>query len=988
MLEGVTMYLKEIRINGFKSFANKIEIELQQGITGIVGPNGSGKSNIVDAIRWVLGEQSVKSLRGDGSMSDVIFSGSKTRNALNVASVTLVFDNSDHFLPLDYEEVAIKRRVYKDGTNEYFLNNEKCRLKDITNILLDSGIAKEGFNIISQGRIEEILSSKPNERRVIFEEAAGVLKYKRRKEETIRKLERTTDNMNRVNDIIKELETQVEPLKEQSEKAQIYLKASDELKDIEIALITNDITNINYTYQKNKEQADKLNNELLSLTTDNSSKEAEIAKKKLEISKIEEELAAKQKEYVAVSTKVEQLNGQRQIVIERQKYEVEDTKLHEQILNLKEQLLTIDNDINVLNLDLKNSNIKLKELDQQLMDNNLIYKELKDKKDKTNTDLSKIIFNTNVLKNKQEYITESIENNSSLPSAVRSVLNNPKLRGIHNTIGNILEISEEYVTAITTALGLSSTFVITDSEITAKEAINYLKENNLGRATFFPLNIIKPKYIDNDTLDILKSDEDYIGRASDLVKYDNLYHNIVLNQLGNVIVVRDINAGNRISKKINHSYKIVTLDGELFHVGGSITGGTQAKIKNIITEKYELETIIKDIEKNTLMIKDLENNINELDYQLKAIEDKIYLLNKDKMLLMEEIKTKNINFNVLTNKKENINNTINGTNNILNKALSKEEEQIIEAYYQALNDKTILEKTIEELKRRKQINNDELVDIEYNLKKENDSYREKSELLKNLEITINRMDVKLDNLLNTLNEEYNLTYEKAVTYYKLDIPVEEARSKVNKLKNTIKDLGVVNIGAPEEYEKIRTRYDFLLKQYQDLVNAKNTLNEIIEEMDTVMIKDFLDTFNIIRENFKTTFKELFGGGTADLELTDPNNILETGIEIIASPPGKKLTTISLLSGGEKTFTAISLLFAILKTKPVSFCVLDEVEAALDDVNVVSFGNYLLKLKSKTQFIVVTHKKKTMEYADVLYGITMQESGVSKLVSVKLENLSH
>ncbi len=982
------MYLKEIRINGFKSFANRIEIELEQGITGIVGPNGSGKSNIVDAIRWVLGEQSVKSLRGDGSMSDVIFSGSKTRNALNVASVTLVFDNSDHFLPMDYEEVAIKRRVYKDGTNEYFLNNEKCRLKDIVNILLDSGIAKEGFNIISQGRIEEILSSKPYERRIIFEEAAGVLKYKRRKEETIRKLERTDDNMNRVNDIIKELETQIEPLKEQSEKATIYLKATDDLKDIEIALITNDVTNINYTYQINKEQADKLNNELLSLTTVNSSKEAEISKKKLEISKLEEELSLKQKEYVDISTKAEQLNGQRQIVVERQKYEVEDTKLHEQILSLKEQLLTIDNDINALNLDIKNSTVEFNKLESQLNDHNYIYKELKDKKDKTNKDLSKMILNGNVLKNRQDYLTDSIENNSSLPSGVRSVLNNPKLRGIHNTIGNILEISEEYVTSITTSLGVSATFIITENEEACKEAINYLKENNLGRVTFFPLNVIKAKYIDNDTLTILESDPDYIGRASDLAKYDNLYRNIVLNQLGNVIVVKDLSAGNRISKKINYSYKIVTLDGELFHVGGSITGGAQAKVKNIITEKYELETIIKDIDKNTLLIKEIENSINELDYQLKAVEDRIYLLNKDKMLLEEAINTKNITLKALNNKKENINHTINGTNNILSNALSKEEEQILGSYYQALNDKNIIEKTIDELKHHKQICNDELVDIEYNLKKENDTYREKSDTLKNLEITINRMDVKLDNLLNTLNEEYNLTYEKAVTYYKLELPVEEARTKVNKLKNTIKDLGIVNIGAPEEYEKIKTRYDFLLKQYQDLVNAKTTLNEIISEMDTVMIKDFLDTFSLIRANFKTTFKELFGGGNADLELTDPNNVLETGIEIIASPPGKKLTSISLLSGGEKTFTAISLLFAILKTRPVSFCVLDEVEAALDDVNVVSFGNYLLNLKSKTQFIVVTHKKKTMEYADVLYGITMQESGVSKLVSVKLENLSH
>ena len=980
------MYLKEIKTHGFKSFADKSNFELTNGITGIVGPNGSGKSNVVDAIKWVLGEQSVKSLRGDGNMTDVIFSGSKSRNALNVASVTLVFDNTDHYLSLDFDEVSVKRRVYKDGTNEYFINGEQCRLKDINDLFLDSGIGKESFNIISQGKIEEIISTKPSDRRIIFEEAAGVLKYKKRKEEALRKLDRTNDNMNRVDDIIKELETQVDPLKDQKEKAILYNETIDELEHIEIALIANDITSINYRYQDSKQKIEILNNELMGIITNNSTNEAKIETYKSKISSYDEKIKFKQEELIKLAALVEKINGEKSIILERKKYEVEDTKLYNNILTLKEESLKLETEINNLENEIKSLNSDLSNINNLLIDKDTEINNKKTNKEKLNNNLTDKIRLKNTLENKIYSLKESIENNSLLPFSVKSILNNPKLSGIHNVIGNLFEVSDEYSLAISTCLGGSASNIVVDNETCAKEAINYLKNNNIGRATFFPLNVIKPRYIEPDVISDITNIDGFIGVASDLVKNDKRYQNIITNQLGNVIVARDIDSANKISKKINYSNRIVTLSGELFHVGGSLTGGNNLKNKNIISEKYELEKSLNDLDKLTNEIKILEENINQNDYDLKSLEDKRYLLLKEKIEKEEIISSKNKLLNNYSNDLEKNNNEINGTNNIINNSLAKEEEEVLTKYYETLKEKDNINNELQNLIKEKSDLSDSLNEYEYELKKENTSINIKNKELKELEIDVNRMDVKLDNLLNTLNETYNMTYEKATSLYKLEINEEQARTKVNNLKRTIKELGVVNLAAPEEYDRVSERYEFLIKQRDDLVNAENILLDIIKEMDEVMEREFLKSFEIIRANFKQTFKDLFKGGTADLKMTSPSELLETGIEIVASPPGKTLKSISLLSGGEKTFTAISLLFAILKSRPVPFCILDEVEAALDEVNVDSFGQYLSCLKSSTQFILITHKKKTMEYADILYGITMQESGVSKLVSVKLEDI--
>lgn len=979
------MYLKKIIAQGFKSFADNTIIDLENNIAGIVGPNGSGKSNVVDAIRWVLGEQSVKSLRGEESMTDVIFSGSKSRNAMNSATVTLLFNNSDNYLNIAFDEVEIKRRLYKDGTNEFFLNGEKCRLKDINDLLMDSGIAKESFNIISQGKIDDILSSKPESRRIAFEEAAGVLKYKKRKVEALKKLDKTHDNMSRINDIISELETQIEPLREQKIKAIEYLDLNDELRELEISLITHDITEINSKYQSDKDKIDNLNKEILTLNVSTNTNEAKTSKYKSEISNIELEIKNYSKQLLEVTASIERVNARKQSIIERKKYKVDDIKLHNNLVKLHEDELKTKNDINACENEI---NVKNNELNHLLEAKDNIESDIiifKSNKQDCIDNLNKTIRNISNKNIKIASLKDSIDNNSSLPYAVKSVIENPKLRGIHNVIGSLIETDEKYSKAISVVLGANSSTIVVDDEICAKEAINYLKNNNLGRVTFFPLNTIKPKFIDSEVLNLLSSFNGFIDIASSLVKYDSKYENIIKNQLGNVIVVDNIDTANSISKKIAYKYRIITIAGEIIHVGGALTGGT-LKTRNIITDKYELENELKEVSKLEGIEKELENKINEIDHNLKALEDKLYLNTREKISIDDYIELKRKSIAELNGKLEEITNEIKGIDITLNNSLDEEENLVIKEYYKVLDEKENIESNLQILNNNKAKLNNELDEFEHIIKKDNSLYNEKVELLHSLEIEVNRADVKLDNLLSSLNENYSMTYEKAISLYKLNIEPNIARNKVNTLKRKIKELGPVNTAAPEEYERISARYEFLINQQQDLSKAEATLLEIIDEMDSVMKQEFLKTFKIISANFETTFKELFKGGHASLSLTDPNNLLETGIEIDACPPGKTLKSINLLSGGERTFTAISLLFAILKSRPVPFCILDEVEAALDEVNVESFGEYIKKLKDKTQFIIITHKKKTMEFVDILYGITMQESGVSKLVSVKLEEL--
>ncbi len=975
------MYLKEIKISGFKSFADKTNITLDDNITCIVGPNGSGKSNIIDAVKWVLGEQSIKSLRGSNNMSDVIFAGSKSRSPLNLASVSLVFDNSDSYLKVPYTEISVTRKVFRSGENEYYLNNEKCRLKDIYDLFLDSGMGKYAFNIISQGEVSKIISDSPYERRTIFEEAAGVLKYKRRKEEALKKLEKTNENLTRVKDIIKELEEQIEPLKIQSEQASKYLKIKENLEQIEIALIANDLEKLNVLYHEQTKQIEDLTNEIIEKTTNITNDDIELEKKKQELEKITTNLTSLQQNLLILTKEEEKLNGEKNIIKERSKYDAEDVKVHENITNLKEQKLSLNNKLLSIKTDLTILDNKIKEVLKDNSNKNNEYVSLNNTKEDIKNKISALENSKLQKEYKIKYLNDYIEN-SSFPVSIKRLLSNPKLIGIHNTISKLINIDEKYLLALDVSLGGAKDYLVVDNPNVAKTCINYLKENNLGRVTFFPLDVIKPRYIEDNILNVVNDMDGFIDILANLVSYDSNYKNIIFNQLGNVLVVDNIDNANKISKKINNKYKIVTLDGEIINVGGSITGGTVKK-KSIISEKYELENLLtkKDMEEKEIL--SLKQKQEEIDKNIKQLENILYEIGKNKILLTEEYNAKNENYKLLKNQLDRITLELNNLEDLEDNSINEDEEKILKKYYEVLKEKELVNKKIILLNEEKEKVSSLIEEYQAKYRLNNSNVRNLEEKKKTLEIESSKMSVKMDNLLNILSETYQMTFEKAKANYVLEEDIDVARKNVNSYKKELKEIGIVNLGAIEEYERVSKRYEFLTKQDNDLEEAITTLLKIINELDLVMEKEFIKTFKEIEIEFNNVFKELFKGGSAKLKLTDESNILETGVNIEVSPPGKKITSISLLSGGEKTLTAISLLFAVLNVKKIPFCLFDEVEAALDEANVDRVGTYFNKYIGKTQLIIITHKKKTMEYANTLYGITMQESGVSKLVSVKL-----
>ena len=975
------MYLKEIKISGFKSFADKTNITLDDNITCIVGPNGSGKSNIIDAVKWVLGEQSIKSLRGSNNMSDVIFAGSKSRSPLNLASVSLVFDNSDSYLKVPYTEISVTRKVFRSGENEYYLNNEKCRLKDIYDLFLDSGMGKYAFNIISQGEVSKIISDSPYERRTIFEEAAGVLKYKRRKEEALKKLEKTNENLTRVKDIIKELEEQIEPLKIQSEQASKYLKIKENLEQIEIALIANDLEKLNVLYHEQTKQIEDLTNEIIEKTTNITNDDIELEKKKQELEKITTNITSLQQNLLILTKEEEKLNGEKNIIKERSKYDAEDVKVHENITNLKEQKLSLNNKLLSIKTDLTILDNKIKEVLKDNSNKNNEYVSLNNTKEDIKNKISALENSKLQKEYKIKYLNDYIEN-SSFPVSIKRLLSNPKLIGIHNTISKLINIDEKYLLALDVSLGGAKDYLVVDNPNVAKTCINYLKENNLGRVTFFPLDVIKPRYIEDNILNLVNDMDGFIDILANLVSYDSNYKNIIFNQLGNVLVVDNIDNANKISKKINNKYKIVTLDGEIINVGGSITGGTVKK-KSIISEKYELENLLtkKDMEEKEIL--SLKQKQEEIDKNIKKFENILYEIGKNKILLTEEYNAKNENYKLLKNQLDRITLELNNLEDLEDNSINEEEEKILKKYYEVLKEKELVNKKIILLNEEKEKVSSLIEEYQAKYRLNNSNVRNLEEKKKTLEIESSKMSVKMDNLLNILSETYQMTFEKAKANYVLEEDIDVARKNVNSYKKELKEIGIVNLGAIEEYERVSKRYEFLTKQDNDLEEAITTLLKIINELDSVMEKEFIKTFKEIEIEFNNVFKELFKGGSAKLKLTDESNILETGVNIEVSPPGKKITSISLLSGGEKTLTAISLLFAVLNVKKIPFCLFDEVEAALDEANVDRVGTYFNKYIGKTQLIIITHKKKTMEYANTLYGITMQESGVSKLVSVKL-----
>ena len=978
------MYLKSIKAQGFKSFADKLDLEIKDGITAIVGPNGSGKSNIVDAVKWVMGEQSVKSLRGSDNMTDVIFSGSKDRPMQSRAMVALTFDNSDHYFNSEYSEIEVKRIVYRSGENEYLLNGNKVRLKDITNLFIDSGAGNDSFNIISQGNIADVINSKPEARRTIFEEAAGVLKYKKRKEESLRKLDRTKENLFRINLVIEELKTTVEPLKEQSEIAKKYVSFKDELKEIEIGLITSDITNINNNYQILKDDVKRIQEELLDKEGINNANSASIEKLKIELTKLEEIISEKNALLISLNNELAKLNADRIMMIERKKYDYDKDQISNVIISLKEDILALNKDASIFKKDIEefkkkyNDESKIKgELDDKVLNNKVLRSGLLAK-------LANINKNILSVENKIEILENNISSNAKVPSSVQSILSNPRFSDVYGTISSLVETSDEYLNALDTALGASANFLVTANEKVIKNAISYLKENNLGKATFFPINIIKPRYVDHEIVNRLTEVKGYINTLNNLVKCDERYRDVVDNQIGNVIVVTDMDAMNMIGRIIDYKYRIVTLDGEILHAGGSVTGGSSKK-KSIISDKNELEKLKYDLESlrhdETNVTKDLSKAVaDEETINGNLIDSERKLISYNEVINQKETLLDNINKSILEKEE-----SLKAQESLSSNKLDKEIDEIMENYNKVLTNRDLLAKELNSLQNDKLSLSSDILEEENKLRNQNTEYNKLSNELKEKEIQIGKYDVKLDNLLLNLSENYQLTYEKAKLEFHLEINENEARNRVNKIKREINALGEVNVGAIAEYERLGQRYDFLTKQQADLETASQELLDVIDEMDKIMVDKFQVTFEKIKDEFAHVFKKLFKGGKGILKLTDPENILTTGIDIIAEPPGKKLNSIQLLSGGEKTLTAISLLFAILNVKTVPFIILDEAEAALDEANVDTFGEYIKEKKDKSQFILITHKKRTMEYADVLYGITMQESGVSKIVSVRLED---
>ncbi|MDX8045024.1 chromosome segregation protein SMC [Gracilibacillus sp. S3-1-1] len=1180
------MYLKQLDTIGFKSFAERVKIEFVSGVTAVVGPNGSGKSNITDAIRWVLGEQSAKSLRGS-KMEDIIFQGSDTRKPLNVAEVTLTLDNSDNALPVDYQEISITRRVYRSGESEYLMNKQPCRLKDITELFIDSGLGREAFSIISQGKVEEILSSKSEERRVIFEEAAGVLKYKKRKKQAEYKLAETQENLNRVEDIIYEIDGQLEPLKEQASIAKEYLAQKDRLTNVEVGLLAKEIEELNQKWQDAKKQIAIKTQSLQKHQNWIVKQEAENDELKTTIQKMDDQIADLQESLLLETQELESLEGNKKIYHERfQHFQENKDKLEEEIKESKEkretssrtlaeeqeilkryndkhQALvtqikqlqenlekgknTLEEDIETLKSDYidllneqaakRNENNSIskqleriegkehvqsskwqdlhQEREQLKQSVNVAEKQYKDAEKQLHThqteheklerqisvesklldDMQQKLFKgyqmVENLKSKKEMLEDLKEDFQGFYYGVKEVLKarvQHTLTGIHGAIPELIEFDDQLVDAMETALGAQAQHIVVDNEKAARAAIGWLKKTNKGRATFLPIDAMKSKHIPSHLTQMLAEEEEFVGVAVDLIRFDSTYKPVMEALLGNVIIAKSLTAANQFAAKTGRRYRVVTLDGDVVNPGGSMSGGAKKKnnqslftrdreLKSL-TQKYkEYQARVEDYEeqiKNQKQLleklqvdkdsyyKELEgarntyqeslSNYKEWKLSLDHLNDRLSIHDQDKLQQEEDRKQlieqkqqleqdlKQLHTSIteldekiakLTDQHQNfeaeedqlkqklqalqveqaelrskrasqkekiakieteiaeVEETITAKQKQLEQLIAIKEGQQTEAEIdQAIEkkrqDKTALQQTVQEIRDSRVEAQQKVTTLDESIKSAKKEEYQLQEEVQAIEIDRSRLDIELENRLTKLENEYSMTFEKASSQYPQPENVETAKEQVKLIKKSIEELGTVNLGAIDEYDRISERYEFLTSQQSDLVEAKRTLYEIIAEMDEEMTRKFNETFSQIKEEFTVVFKRLFGGGHAELKLTEPDKLLETGVDIIAQPPGKKLQQLGLLSGGERALTAIALLFAILRVRPVPFCVLDEVEAALDEANVTRFAQYLRHYSNDTQFIVITHRKGTMEEADVLYGVTMQEAGVSRLVSVKLE----
>ncbi len=950
------MKLKKIQLNGFKSFGEKTEINFENNLNGIVGPNGSGKSNIIDAIKWVLGQQKSSDLRTKTNI-DVIFSGSEKKKPKNVAEVTLIFDNSDKYLDIDFTEVSFKRRLFRNGDNEYFLNGSKCRLKDINNLIMDKGFGKDSFSIISQGKVEEIIMSKPEKRREMIDEVAGVKKYRIKKNSVNRKLERLDVNLEKINFIVTEINSNLEPLKEAAKKAKLYKDYKEELTKKEKTLLANNI-------QISSEDLKHVEEEFFDIKKEVSINNKNISSIEKEMFLIDEKISNLQTEISDLNNSINLKANDEMILENKIALIAEKNKMYEDTddsLRI-EQLSKVIKDLKIEKNQLEIKNSEIMPIKNSLFDN---INKLKQDNQINKTKLYEL--------RKEEEQLKFMQKKNSYPFAVKKVLELAN-KDILGTIKDNIDVYVGYELAIATILGNRKNEIITIDEKVIKDVISYLKNNKLGKATFSPINKVKPRFIDNQTKEILSSNKDlFLGVAIDFVEYDNKYKNVISSVLGNVLVCKDIEQANNLNKLLNSKYQIITLEGDVFLTSGKISGGYDKNMSSANIEK-KLNSIIM--------------NINEM-------EEKISIDDKELERSSREFMEIKIELDVNINKLEKVNNELKEINmeynSLMQKGSSKGNLDVLDFEKELENIKVkkleILSKKNEKQNELK-INLKSKTQINSNLVNLRADYKTLSSKEAHLEVRAIQLKDKIKLLIEELSEKYNVSFKLAYeNSIKLD-SLEEYTKDVKTLKSKIQSLGFINEEAVVEYEKQKEKYDYYYNQKEDLESSKEKILLVLEKLDNFVVKKFDDAFTKLNFEFKQIFSQLFDGGNATLILTEPDDLLNTGVEIIAQPPGKKSQVIGLLSGGEKALTAISLLFAILRVRVVPFAILDEVEAALDEANVIRYIEYLKVFSLNTQFLIITHRQSTMEKVDKLYGITMVEKGVSSVLDIDLKSVNN
>lgn len=964
------MFLKKIEMQGFKSFADKVTISFDHQVTGIVGPNGCGKSNITDAVRWVLGEQSAKSLRGT-SMSDVIFAGSANRKTVNTAEVTLVFDNTQRFLNAEYDEIEITRRIHRGGEGEYYLNRVPVRLKDIQDLILDSGLGRDSLSMISQGNISSFAEAKPIERRALFEEAAGVAKYKKRKIESLNKLERTQDNIERMNDIISELERQVSPLKRAAKKAEIYREKKERLQAIEIAVLVDEIEFFNHQMEESKKTYFDIETKTTMNETTIQVQETANSEFKKEQLQLDIEINQYQEDLLKVVSEIQTLETRKIEVDEKRKYALEVGNDQEKAKELKslleessfeyEDRLTrlnqIEVDIKLLNTQVQEITLQQIEHNQQLEEGLSTLRRLQNRKDVLENLLRQPF-------NQQAGVRAVMEAQSSLP-------------GVLGVMAQIMKPQKDYEEAISVALGGSMYHIVTKDEASARQAINFLKKNNSGRATFLPRNILRERYINREHEIICENTVGFLGTASQFVENEEEFDVVRESLLGNVLVVEDLEKGNHLADLLKYQYKIVTLDGDVIHRGGSMTGGRQKDSSSPLTIQKELDHIELSLVDKQQTVQTLTDLSNEDKRVRTELNDQLMEKRINSAQLEPIVEAKRAKYERLKSDYELISPNQQGDGEEVNSFA----DDLIIRLNECYSKRDEITSNIRTKRERRMKITSEGERREQQLRQMRRDLNQFQNDLNQIKIDQARIETKLENDLARLASEYQLTYEFAKEQVK-ETDVENAKEEVVLLRQQIEALGNVNMSAPEEFSEVNERYEFLTHQCEDLISSKNQLLSAIDEMDEVMSVQFKEMFDKINAELQDTFHQLFGGGKAKLVLEDPNDILNTGIDIDVQPPGKSVQNIRLFSGGEKALIAISVLFSILKARPVPLCIFDEVEAALDQGNVERFARYL-KQFGNTQFVVVTHRPGTMAQCDVLYGVTMQSKGVSQMLKVKL-----